>query len=280
MSQPPGPGAPGSAPGTNPFATQPTFLQGVPPEQAAAPQQQAPAAPPHGGPVLISQPGEERPVIGREEGSGTRVAPAPVEYQVTHTQFAPQPQPQQNMFYPAVPHGGSAAAHYGQQYGHHRQANSAGGGYVVMMPDGRSVTVNEDSGSVEMLITRQYSRALRIFAFIDILLCILYTFSGWTWAIFAVIGPICGYYGAKHYNQGNTLVYLTFCFFNLILRCTLLAMSRGAAAVFLTVLMVIVEVYITRIVIIFFKLLKTLTDEELTLLRVLDNAAPVRPMYY
>jgi hypothetical protein len=73
---------------------------------------------------------------------------------------------------------------------------------------------------------------------------------------------------------------LTFCFFNLILRCTLLALSRGAAAVFLTVLMVIVEVYITRIVIIFFKLLKTLTDEELTLLRVLDNAAPVRPMYY
>jgi hypothetical protein len=186
------------------------------------------------------------------------------------------------MFYPAVPHGGSAAAHYGQQYGHHRQANSAsaGGSYVVMMPDGRSVTVNEDSGSVEMLITRQYSRALRIFAFIDILLCILYTWTWLPWAIFAIIGPICGYYGAKHYNQGNTLVYLTFCFFNLILRCTLLAMSRGAAAVFLTVLMVIVEVYITRIVIIFFKLLKTLSDEELTLLRVLDNAAPVRPMYY
>ena len=40
------------------------------------------------------------------------------------------------------------------------------------------------------------------------------------------------------------------------------------------------QVYITRIVIIFFKLLKTLTDEELTLLRVLDNAAPVRPVYY
>ena len=60
-------------------------------------------------------------MIGREDGS-PRVAPAPVEYQVTHTQFAPQPMPQQNMFYPSMPHGSSAAAHYGHQYGHHRQA--------------------------------------------------------------------------------------------------------------------------------------------------------------
>ena len=279
MSQPPGPGASGSAQSTNPFAAQPTFLQGVQREETAAPQQ---AAPPQGGPVLISQPGEERPVIGREDGS-PRVAPAPVEYQVTHTQFAPQPMLQQNMFYPNVPHGSSAAAHYGHQYGHHRQAMREGGGYVVMMPDGRSVTVSEDSGSLEMLITRQYSRALRIFAFIDILLCILYTLSGWTWAIFAVVGPICGYYGAKHYRTGNTLVYLTFCFLNLILRCSLLAMpamSRSAVAIVLTVLMVIVEVYITRLVIIFYRLLKSLSDEDLTLLRVLDNAAPVRPMYY
>ena len=72
MSQPPGPGAPGSAQSTNPFAP-PTFQR----EETAAPQQ---AAPPQGGPVLISQPGEERPVIGREDGS-PRVAPAPVEYQ-------------------------------------------------------------------------------------------------------------------------------------------------------------------------------------------------------
>ena len=107
MSQPPGQGDPGSAQSTNPFAAQPTFLQGVQREETAAPQQ---AAPPQGGPVLISQPGEERPVIGREDGS-PRVAPAPVEYQVTHTQFAPQPMPQQNMFYPSVPHGSSAAAH-------------------------------------------------------------------------------------------------------------------------------------------------------------------------
>lgn len=277
MSQPPGPGAPGSAQSTNPFAPQPTLLQPTfQREETAAPQQ---AAPPQGGPVLISQPGEERPVIGREDGS-PRVAPAPVEYQVTHTQFAPQPMPHQNVFYPSVPHGSSAAAHYGHQYGHHRQAMREGGGYVVMMPDGRSVTVSEDSGSLEMLITRQYSRALRIFAFIDILLCILYTLSGYYWAIFAVVGPICGYYGAKHYHTGNTLVYLTFCFFNLILRCSLLVMSRGAVAIVLTVLMVIVEVYITRLVIIFYKLLKSLSDEDLTLLRVLDNAAPVRPMYY
>mmetsp|Transcript_14916 Transcript_14916/g.64552 ORF Transcript_14916/g.64552 Transcript_14916/m.64552 type:complete len:277 (+) Transcript_14916:222-1052(+) len=276
MSQPPGQGDPGSAQSTNPFAAQPTFLQGVQREETAAPQQ---AAPPQGGPVLISQPGEERPVIGREDGS-PRVAPAPVEYQVTHTQFAPQPMPQQNMFYPSVPHGSSAAAHYGHQYGHHRQAMREGGGYVVMMPDGRSVTVSEDSGSLEMLITRQYSRALRIFAFIDILLCILYTLSGWTWAIFAVVGPICGYYGAKHYHTGNTLIYLTFCFLNLIMRCALLVMSRGAASIVLTVLMVMVEVYITRLVIIFYRLLKSLSDEDLTLLRVLDNAAPVRPVYY
>ena len=98
-----------------------------------------------------------------------------------------------------------------------------------------------------------------------------------------MVGPICGYYGAKHYHTGNTLVYLTFCFLNLILRCSLLAMpamSRSAVAIVLTVLMVIVEVYITRLVIIFYRLLKSLSDEDLTLLRVLDNAAPVRPMYY
>ena len=45
------------------------------------------------------------------------------------------------------------------------------------------------------MMARQLSRSLKLFSFIDILLCIIYVYQFQFFAAIAIIGPICGYYG-------------------------------------------------------------------------------------
>ena len=149
-------------------------------------------------------------------------------------------------------------------------------------PDGigsATVVTPEGSGLVEHVVARQLSRSLKLFSFIDILICLLYVFAGFLFTAFAVIGPICGYYGAKNYQRNHTLCYLVFCCLNTVWRLVLFIMAESVTAQILGFLMVFIEIYITRLVVRFYKLLRTFSEDDLTLLRALDHI-PVQMVYW
>ena len=128
------------------------------------------------------------------------------------------------------------------------------------------------------MVARQLSRSLKLFSFIDILLCLLYVFAGYHFMAFAVIGPVCGYYGAKNYQRNHILCYVIFCFVNMIWRLYVFIMAQSVTAQILGFLMVFIEIYITRLVIRFYKLLRGFSEDDLNLLRTLDQM-PVQMVY-
>ena len=95
-----------------------------------------------------------------------------------------------------------------------------------MMGDGTTVVISESSVSIEHAVA-SVAFSLRFFAIIDLLLCLLYAFSGYLLAIIATIGPLCGYYGSKNYSSSHVLAYIVFCVFNLTWRIASLFIARS-----------------------------------------------------
>ena len=139
--------------------------------------------------------------------------------------------------------------------------------------------IPEGSGLLEHVLARQLSRSLKLFSFIDILLCLLYVFAGYLFTAFAVVGPICGYYGAKNYQRNPIMCYLVFCFLNMAWRLAVFVMATSVTSQIFGFLMVFIEIYITRLVIRFHKLLRGFNEDDLTLLRALDHM-PVQMVYW
>ena len=133
------------------------------------------------------------------------------------------------------------------------------GGQQLRMPDGTAVIITEEAGSMTHVIVRNYARAVRLFAIVDALIIILYVVSGFYYAAVALLGPVCGYHGAKNYVRAHALTYVVFCFVNLCWRTAVFIMASTVAAQVLGFLMVLVEVYITRLAIQFYKFIKEFT---------------------
>ena len=187
---------------------------------------------------------------------------------VTHVQYPPAPVPG----VPVPGHGyypSDAAPRYppGQ------------GGQQLRMPDGTTLVVTADPGSVQYVIARSYARAVRLFSVVDALIIVLYVVSGFYYAAVALLGPICGYHGARAYMRPHTLPYVIFCFINLCWRTAVFIMSSTVASQVLGFLMVVVEVYITRLAVQFYKILKTFSEEDLRMLRAMDTM-PARMVYW
>ena len=129
------------------------------------------------------------------------------------------------------------------------------------------------------VIVRSYARAVRLFAIVDSLIIILYVISGFFYAAVALLGPVCGYHGAKNYVRTQTLMYVVFCFVNLSWRTAVFVMARSVTSQILGFLMVMVEVYITRLAVQFYKFLKEFSEDDLQMLRQMDSM-PARVMYW
>ena len=200
---------------------------------------------------------------------------------VTHTQYPPPPAPgipvrpsDGNPFYPSVPTGtpgydgrGAPVPAAQRPYGF----NPGAGQQAFMMGDGTTVVISESSVSIEHAVARSVAFSLRFFAIIDLLLCLLYAFSGYLLAIIATIGPLCGYYGSKNYSSSHVLAYIVFCVFNLTWRIASLFIARSVGAQVLGFLMVLVEVYITRLAVWLYRVLKDFSQEDIAMLRAMEQ---------
>jgi len=190
---------------------------------------------------------------------------------VTHVQYPPAP-------VAGVPvHGqGYGGFHLGNYAMRHPPGQ---GGQQLRMPDGTTMVITEEAGSMTHVIVRSYARAVRLFAIVDSLIIILYVISGFFYAAVALLGPVCGYHGAKNYVRTQTLMYVVFCFVNLSWRTAVFVMARSVTSQILGFLMVMVEVYITRLAVQFYKFIKEFSEEDLRMLRQMDSV-PARVVYW
>jgi hypothetical protein len=235
-----------------------------PPPAQCAPEEVVRGAPAQGQPV-------EAPVPGAVD--------LPPLATVTHTTYA---QPARgipvnsNPFYPSAG---------GDPYAQGRVAGGMGGVQAgqhgrFMLADGTTVVIQEGTGSMEHAIARSLARSLRLFALIDVFICVINVFIGYFWLAIAIIGPLCGFYGAKNYLRGPTLAYVVFCFLALIWRMAVFLMpNMSVGTQVLAFLMVLVQCYILRLAIRFYRMLKEFTDDDLALLRAMEHL-PARLVYW
>ena len=130
---------------------------------------------------------------------------------------------------------------------------------------------------LQFVVARQLSRTLRLFACVDIIFCMFFFFTAWVF-VFLLFGPVMGYQGARFFKYGNVVAYLVYVLGMACWRVALFIINKSAAAKVLTFIMFIVEIYILRLVFKFMQLLKRFSEEELQLLRILEN--PQRNVYW
>ena len=127
------------------------------------------------------------------------------------------------------------------------------------------------------MLARQLSRVVRLFALIDMVLCVLYALSGVSVIAVLLIGPLAGFVGARMYNPGLTACYVAFCVVSIIWKMLNFIFIEDVTARVLSVITIILATYITRLVIRFYHVVRSIPFEGQILLRQLDfaNTAPV-----
>jgi hypothetical protein len=128
------------------------------------------------------------------------------------------------------------------------------------------------------VLARQLSRVVRLFALIDMVLCVLYALSGVSVIAVLLIGPLAGFVGARMYNPGLTGCYVGFCVASIIWKMLNFIFIKNVTARVLSVITIILTTYIARLVIRFYHVVRSIPLEGQILLRQLDfanSAAPV-----
>mmetsp|Transcript_70828 Transcript_70828/g.114169 ORF Transcript_70828/g.114169 Transcript_70828/m.114169 type:complete len:261 (-) Transcript_70828:321-1103(-) len=194
-----------------------------------------------------------------------------------------------------------------QGYGGGPQSGFGGGPQpgvigVHQQMDGLPYAMSNEPSPAELIVF-QYRTSLKCFAGIDILstflngLSAVATTSGAVnskmgsatgdqdtgfvtalslFSLLLVLGPICGFIGASKLNRSLIAVYLVFCFFKLAMEILLAVVSP-----YLWYLLIaLIQVWVTRIVFIFWKVLGSLSDLQLEQLRNPNYVPDVRPMYW
>jgi len=113
------------------------------------------------------------------------------------------------------------------------------------------------------------SKATRWFAMIDIVLCGLYVTMALGWvALIALVGPVLGYHGARVFNKNHVAIYIAFIFIVITFRfLSLVIWPTDSTSLVFAILIIFIEIFIVRIVIRLYILLKRLSPGEVIGLR-------------
>merc|ERR1712216_324327 len=127
------------------------------------------------------------------------------------------------------------------------------------------------------MLARLLSRVVRLFALIDMVLCVLYALSGVSVIAVLLIGPLAGFVGARMYSPGLTACYVAFCVASIVWRILNFVFMKNVTARVLSVITIILATYITRLVIRFYHVVRVIPLEGQILLRQLDFANSAAP---
>jgi len=121
----------------------------------------------------------------------------------------------------------------------------------------------------------QLSRAVKMFAIIDAIFLLLWSFSFWPLAI-AVCMAMSGYYGAQHFRLRYVCLYVIYLLGSIALRVYWMAKDGNFMFTLVLVLGVLIQFYILNITMKFIGLLRTLTPQDRAELIALRS--PAAPM--
>jgi hypothetical protein len=121
-----------------------------------------------------------------------------------------------------------------------------------------------------LFATYNLARAIRVLASISIFFDFLMFFISWSpLFLILMIGPLCGYSGAKNYVSGQIYVYLIFYGMEITLYIILMAMGYYYFIVF-----IIIEIWIATFVYRFVQLLNECSEDDLQFLRGAGEDVP------
>jgi hypothetical protein len=154
-----------------------------------------------------------------------------------------------------------------------QRANLPQGVPVEGLPPGLEDILMGAGITYEELVVLNYRTSVKCFAMLDAILnCMQVTQLPFVFTIVLIGGPLCGFFGADRLRQGSVTVYLAYC----ILK-TLLFLA-GATVYPLFILMMLVQMWITKIVFEFWHCLGTIP--ELRKQQLLNAEVPVQMTYW
>ena len=124
-----------------------------------------------------------------------------------------------------------------------------------------------------LVLARQFSRVVRLFAVVDMVFCVLHALVGSGLTSLMIIGPLCGFVGARMFSPRGTAVYALFCMLNIVWKGVRFIYAGDVTARVLTLISVLLSVYIARLVGKFYAILASIPYEGQLLLRQLDWAS-------
>jgi len=107
----------------------------------------------------------------------------------------------------------------------------------------------------------QLGKAVKMFAIVDCVFLLIWSFSFWPLAI-AVFLAICGYYGALHYRLPYVIMYVIYLLLSIAVRVWWMTRVENFLMTLILVLGVLIEFYILNITMKFIAILKVLTPRE------------------
>ena len=130
----------------------------------------------------------------------------------------------------------------------------------------------------KLQICWRYGKTVKVFSIIDSVFCFLFSLYN-PMLLFILLFPICGYYGAKHYNVNKCILYILYCIGIALVKIIQIyyvytnlfssdnKMNDTSSQVLLWISLLI-QIWITWIVIKFTCLLHKLNLNELNTLRI------------
>eukprot|EP00164_Ancoracysta_twista_P000807 GFYU01001063.1.p1 GENE.GFYU01001063.1~~GFYU01001063.1.p1 ORF type:complete len:255 (+),score=54.57 GFYU01001063.1:95-859(+) len=204
------------------------------------------------------------PAGGGQPGQGDVYVAQPI-----YTQQYPGTQAQVAM--PAAAHG------HGYPHGHPQGGMyGAGGQAVIIVPNEMQMT----EGEMQYLILLQHAKATKLFSLVDTFLVFINIFVWGFFALLVLPGPICGYMGARDYKKELLVVYSAFCILSVIGSFITLGFNQSGVGIFLNIIMIICKIYIARIVIRFYGLVKGIQPDQLNQIRQMESTMHVPMRYY
>ena len=133
---------------------------------------------------------------------------------------------------------------------------------------------SELPADVETLVyARQFSRVVRLFAVVDMVFCVLHALVGNGLTALMIVGPLCGFVGARMYSPGAVAAYVLFCTLNIVWKGVGFIYVTDVTARALTLISILLSMYVTRLVGKFYAILASIPREGQILLRQLDWAS-------
>lgn len=138
-------------------------------------------------------------------------------------------------------------------------------------------TVNAISPQDEKFLRiLHFARFVRWMAVFDCIIIFLFILGGLIFLLILVPLPIMGYFSGRYLNRHLAMAYMVFIVLIIALRIAVMAIVDYLAFYILTIIVILIELIILRYVLIFFKLLGTISLDERRQLLTIQNGPIAR----